>query len=851
MTGMILALLASAVLASPGPLDFYSDGPYDPAIPRPESILHYGPGERVTTYWGQDRVVLGITDKAKARTRVFDYGASVEGRPLRVIAISSAKNIARLDEIRKNHVVIARGEADDATIRQTPPIVWVNECIHGNEPASFESAMYLLYDLAASRSPSLLETLDKVVVILNPVYNPDGHERFAVYYDSVATGSSDPDAYETGEPGAVYGRLNHYRIDMNRDRVAMSQPETRQEAAEFLKWDPQVYIDQHGQVESYFFPPNPMSINANVDRRRLNHWTDVFGRATGKAFDERGFSYFIKDEFDLYYPGYLDSFACLSGAIGMTHETDGGKELARLRPDGSLLTLRDGVEKHFTSALTVIRTAAANRHELMADYAAFKKTAVSGRAAGKFQRVVVVSDDPRPLERLQRQLAYAGVASGWNPAPFKQQDGNGYWDSKRGSVNFPANSLVIDMAQPQGPYAKAVLEPGSEFEAEFIKAQLAKKNTAPEGERYPGPDGTEFYDITGWSLPYAYGLKAWWCESAPKIELTDLPVEHSRLRLARSTVGYALPYGDVNDILAIDDALAEDIHCSVTTKPMKLADRSFDRGTFLFLEGHNDGSLYDRLVAIAMRRNVRFVPLTTGYPEEDRQGPGSESVQSIRRPSIAVVFGKTGELSQVGSAWYLFEREFGLPFTPISSDAIGGDLSRFSCIVLPAGSGVTLSAGLREWLTRGGVAVSLGNPNWALGSGSLLDLAAIKGEPQALPGSMFRAELDDRSFLSYGYPTEPSGKTEIAVPIDGDTFYEARKEGGSIVALSSDDRTRKLLTGWEFPDDTEKNLAGTVWLQDVPVGRGHAILFFQDPTARAMWPGLQKMLLDAMILGPG
>jgi hypothetical protein len=849
---MLLSLLATVILVSPGPLDFFADGPYDPVVPRPETLLHYGPGERITTYRDQERVLMAIAEKAKTRVKAIEYGESVERRPLRVFAISTPENIARLDEIRKDHEAIANGQADDAMVKRSVPIVWINECIHGNEPASFESAMYLIYNLAASRSRSLTRALENVIVMVNPVYNPDGHERFAVYYGSVATGSSDPDAYENGEPSAIYGRLNHYRFDMNRDRVAMSQQETKQEVAEFLRWNPQVYVDQHGQVESYFFPPNPMSVNANVDRERLNHWTEIFGRATGRAFDRQGFSYFVKDEFDLYYPGYLDSFTCLAGAIGMTHETDGGKELSRTRSDGSTLTLRDGVEKHFTSAIAVVLASADHRGDLMAGYAAFKRKVVSGEAAGKFKRVVLVSADPRPLQRLQTQLGYAGVRSSWNPAPFKQPDANNYWSSKRESVTFPSNSLVVDMAQPQGRYAKAVLEPGSDFEPEFVKAQQNKKKTAPEGEKYPGPDGGEFYDMTGWALPYAHNLQAWWCESAPKVELSPTPLLSSERprQVELSTVGYALEYTDISDILAAYDALLADLHGSVTVKPMTLAGHRFERGTFLFLCSHNEDDLRDKLSDIARRRHVALVPLTTSYPDEDRQGPGSESVQPLRKPSIAVVFGHAGELSQVGGAWYLLDQKFRLPFTPVSSNALNGDFSRFSCVVLPGGAGVSLSAKLREWMSGGGAVISLGRPNWALGSGNLVELAPIKGEPQSLPGSLFRAALDDRSFLSYGYAPTASGKTEIAVPIGGDSFYQTRKEGGSIVTMDPDEKVQKLLSGWEYNDDTEKNLAGTVWLQDVPVGRGHAILFFEDPTERAMWPGLEKILLNAMLMGP-
>ena len=53
---------------------FGAYGPYDPAIPKPETILGYGPGEKHSTFRDQERVVLAIAEKAKARVRLFEYG---------------------------------------------------------------------------------------------------------------------------------------------------------------------------------------------------------------------------------------------------------------------------------------------------------------------------------------------------------------------------------------------------------------------------------------------------------------------------------------------------------------------------------------------------------------------------------------------------------------------------------------------------------------------------------------------------------------------------------------------------------------------------------------------------------
>lgn len=829
----------------PKPFDYYAFGPYDSAVPRPESLLGYAPGERHTNFRDQERVVFAIANAARDRVKVIEYGKTPEGRPLRVLAISSPKNIARLDAIREEHAKIAEGKGDPA---KTVPIVWINECIHGDETASFESGMWALYNLAAAKGGPLAKSLENTVVMLNPVFNPDGHERYVVYYTSLATGSPDPSAFEGSQPGTVYGRTNHYRFDMNRDRVAFSQDETKSEFAEVLKWGPQVYVDQHGQVNSYFFPPEPMAINPNVDRARNAKWTELFGRATGKAFDSAGFGYFTKEDFDLWYPGYTDSANTLTGAIGMTHETDGGRRLASEREDGSVLTLRRGMDKHFLSALTVVRAASDNAGPLMADYAKFKRDACSGAFAGKFKRVVMTSPDARPLRRMRDQLSRAGIRSTL-VAPFEQADAHDYWSADTGKVKFEGNVLVVDMAQPQGPMAKALLEPTTDFESEFVKAQLEKKKTAPEGEDYPGPDGVEFYDMTAWALPYAHSLKAWWCESAPAVS----PIAEGKPisgKIAPSSAGYAFPYEDEEDALAIMAALNVGVRVSYSTKPMTLAGKTYPRGTFLILSDRNDDGFEQTLSDALGNRRGALIPLSTTYPDVDRQGPGSGSVGSLRKPKIALVMGNGTNLGSSGSAWYLLEKVWKLPFTPLGFDALSrGDLSKYTAIIVPSGAGSSLPARLREWVSNGGHLVMLDAPSWAIGRDALADLTATKEETRDLPGALFWAEIDPRSPLGYGYAAPADGKPRIAVPIAGSTFYKTRKEGGSVVALSADEKAKKLLSGWAWPDDTEKALRDTVFLQETAIGRGHAIVFTQDPTERAMWPGLNKLVLNAILFG--
>ena len=216
---LILALLLtlSLPLAAQHPWDnplrddaqfsFYDRGPYRTSVPRPESILGFNVGESHTQYHLQERVLLAIAESAKDRVRVEEIGVTNERRTMRIYIVSSPENIARLDAIRADLDRIAdpRGATQaqlDAVIARTPAVVWFSGSVHGDEVPGFEASMQLLYHFAATEEPATLEKLKDAIVIINPSSNPDGHERFAVWSNSIAVGSPENEAIEPprGQP---------------------------------------------------------------------------------------------------------------------------------------------------------------------------------------------------------------------------------------------------------------------------------------------------------------------------------------------------------------------------------------------------------------------------------------------------------------------------------------------------------------------------------------------------------------------------------------------------------------------------------------------------------------------------
>ena len=269
---LLVASLVAAPLSAQGRYPAYDFGafpPYRAAVPNPERLLGHPIGSRHTMYHEQRAVLDAMIAAAGDRVRTEVTGRTAEGKEMRVLIISSPANIARLDAIRLDLARLAdpraltKAQAADLA-KTTPALSILSHSIHGNEPAGFETSMMTAYTLLASESPQVKAILDNTITIINPSQNPDGHERFAAWSNSVAVGSEEPAALEGGEPWSIAGRFNHYRFDMNRDLIALSQAETKATAGAVRRWHPQVFVDLHSTTAQYFFPPAAAPINQLV-----------------------------------------------------------------------------------------------------------------------------------------------------------------------------------------------------------------------------------------------------------------------------------------------------------------------------------------------------------------------------------------------------------------------------------------------------------------------------------------------------------------------------------------------------------------------------------------------------------
>src|SRR3954463_1409506 len=668
------------------------------AVPTPDEFLGYTLGARFTPHARILDYFRMLTTRSNLIT-LQQFGETYEHRPLMLAVITSPKNSAALDSIRANIAALTDPNATSQAraneiAHATPAVAWLAFGVHGNESSSAEVSMEVASTLL--NDPNSAPLLENLVVIIDPLLNPDGRERYVQWFIRTRGEEPDPnpDAYEHNEPWPG-GRFNHYLIDMNRDWAWTSQSEVIARVAEYRKWNPQVFVDFHemGYQSSYFFPPDARPVNANLPKD-VDTWLEKFGRADAEAFTKKGWTFFTGEEFDLFYPGYGDSWPSLHGAIGMTYEVAGHSRAgsAITRDDGTVYTLADRIARHYTTAMATLRTASENREGLLQyTYEMMRKQVASGQNTYLLQ-----PDSPnfRPLiDMLQRQqIAMSQLAS---PLTIKAPR----IDSDAAHTHlFPAGTVVISTRQPLGGLAQTLLERSPVFTKGYVEEQQ-KRAHADE------PD--EFYDLTSWSLPLAMNVETWVTTTPVAADLhpyTTAPA--AAFRSAR--YGYVIDGSDPNVYRAAGRMLRDGLRFNVSDDVITVNDRHFARGSLVVLKGNNKPDVDATLERIAREISIATTPIDSGWT--GATSFGSSKIHFVKDPRIALVGGPRINASSYGMLWHTFDVDTPVPHTLLSVESLRNtDLSKYGVIVLPDGDygdrfGKNAEK-LKTWLNGGGTLV--------------------------------------------------------------------------------------------------------------------------------------------------
>jgi len=478
---------------------------YDPAIPTLGAVIGHEPGAEITSHADVERYLQALA-AASPRLRLVHYGTSWEGRRLWYAIVASPANMAKLDEIQAGMQRLAdpRGLDDAAAERllaDLPAVGWLAACVHGDEPSGGDALLSILHHLLAAQGDPLVERiLEQCVVLVDPLQNPDGRDRF-VASTRAARGrfpDAEPRSAEHSQPWPG-GRSNHALFDMNRDWFALTQPETQGRVRAFREWWPLVYADLHemGGNSTFFFPPPAAPVHGEVTAEQ-RQWLERYGQNNARWFDRAGFEYFTREAFDSFYPGYGEGWPLFQGSIGMTFEMASTRGLVFRREDESLLVYRDCVRRHFTAALATLETLANGRAEALAAFLRFRRAGCV-RTGPVRDYVFPARGDRTRLARLCKLLLAQGVEVHRATAELRGSAaplGGG----EAGAVTFPAGSFVVSLAQPASTLAHTLIAPHFDMGEEYLAEQKRR-----EAARL----GAEFYDMTAWSLPLLFGVEAW------------------------------------------------------------------------------------------------------------------------------------------------------------------------------------------------------------------------------------------------------------------------------------------------------------------------------------------------------
>jgi hypothetical protein len=852
---------------------------YDPAIPTLERVIGHKPGEAITTPDEIGRYLEALSKAAPDRTKLVQYASTWEGRPLHYLIVGSRERIAKLDDIRRDVQLLASGAAEaDQAVANLPVIVWLIHGVHGNEISSSDAALQEAYHLLAARGDADVDvTVRDALVLIDPMQNPDGRQRFVTtnLLGRAADADPEPLSAEHDEPWPG-GRSNHYLFDMNRDYFALSQPETQGRARVMLEWYPQVVVDLHemgGNSTYYFAPPaDPINPHMTEGQRR---WLDVFGRANATQFDRRGFGYFVREVYDAFYPGYGDSWPMFHGAIAMTFEQASARGLAFRRQDDTILTYKDAALHHFTAAITTAVTAARSRERLLRDFLEYRRSAIRQGQQGTREYLIASGSDPSRAAKLAEILAQQGILVKRAEEPFQS-----------GSRTMAAGTFIVPLAQPAGRLVRNLLDPDVKMDEPFLKEQDRRRR-----ERLPD----QIYDVTAWSLPLAFDVDVIPSDRVTSVRSSDIRAIEAGLpgQTGPAPIGYLMPWGSAAAAVATE-ALRGGLRLSLADESFTHDKRQYAAGTMFIRIAGNPQNAAATFMEMARRHKPELVPIHSTWTDAGIS-LGSGRVVALKSPKVLLAWDTPTSSLSAGWARFVLERRFGQRVTAMRSSTLQNfDMSDYDVLVLPSGTYAFSEDALRrlrDWIRNGGTLITLAEASrWAardrvglLSTDTLLrdgtaerDPDAPQGQgspsgqgsgsssakpdtskpfdydkaiqpererPENLAGAMLRVRLDRNHWLTAGLDTE------ITAVVEGARVFAPIKldAGRNVGVYQTEDRLVAAGLVWK---EAQPLLAQRAFLMHQPLGAGHIIAFAEDPNYRAFAEATELLFINAVLLGP-
>ena len=794
----------------------------------PTTFLEYDLGSQFTKHHEVIDYYEHVARAEPSRVKLVQYGNTNERRPLLLAIVSSEENLSNLESIRTEHLKSLNGEGNSQKA-----IVWLSYNVHGNEAVGTESSLKTIYSLLSENT----RFLENTVVIIDPCLNPDGLDRYINWYYQYKNTpfQLDVNSKEHNE-GWITGRSNHYMFDLNRDWAWLTQKESQERLVQYNKWMPHIHVDFHeqGLNDPYYFAPAAEPFHEVITNFQRD-FQKTIGKNHAKYFDANGWLYFTKERFDLFYPSYGDTYPTYNGSIGMTYEQGGSGRagLGVITAIGDTLALKDRIAHHFTTGISTVEIASQNIEKLNTEFKKFFQ-----RKNFKYKSYVLKGNTGN-IEALQELLVQHDIAFG--RANKGMVKGFNYSTGKSGSMQTDSNTLVVSTDQAKGTMVKVLFEPN---------AKLSDSLT---------------YDITAWSLPYAYGLEAIASTNiidttSSRENLNDTPT----LKPFRDNSYAAITeWNGMNDARFLTHLLKKGIRVRTTYAPFSLDGKSYDRGTLIITRGDNEQikNLTTVLNETAKMHNKTIHGVATGFVEAGKDF-GSPYIQMIQKPKIAALSGGPTSSYRFGEIWHFFEQQLYYPITVIDTDyADRIDFEEYDILILPGGRYANFLneerlKGLKEWVRGGGKLIAMGgaiksidgNEGFGLqqkerkeDTTKMAPMAQEDRQRQAMKnaitGAIFKTKVDNTHPMAFGYDN-----TYFTLKLGSDAY--GYMNDGNVVYLENNTRPVSGFAGSE----AQKRIGKSLIFGVQRYGKGEVIYMVDNPLFRGFWENGKLFFANALFM---
>ncbi len=809
----------------------------------PDEFLGYELGERWTHH---HRVLAYVTHVAEESdwVTIHHYGETYQGRELVYLVVTSPENHSNIDEIRLNNLRLTGLESGEPTPNKKG-IVWLSYNIHGNETSSSEAAMRTLHELVRPDNREPKEWLRNTVVIMDPMLNPDGRDRYTQWFHNMVGAEVNAafDAREDHEPWPG-GRSNHYMFDLNRDWAWQVQQESQMRYDIYKLWMPHVHVDYHEQsyTAPYYFAPAAEPFHTSITDWQREFQTTI-GENHIRYFDEEGWLYFTRQRFDLFYPSFGDTWPTFHGAIGMTYE-QAGHSLAGLAietPEGDTLTLADRLLHHHVTGMSTVETASQHSERMIEEFRRHFERGMNNPDSQYKTFVVKGDNNPDKIYNLLSFLDRTNIQYG-TAGSSRNRDGFNFTTGETGRVSIQPNDILISAFQPQSQLVRVIFEPNPELVDSLT------------------------YDITSWEAHYRFGLEGYALERRenPQMNITAADFRSSSVTGPERPYAYVLRWNTMDDARFLAEITRKGVKSRFAEIPFTLNGESFAKGTLVITRSNNRalGSNFDQIVREAAETHSRnLIASPTGFVGTGADF-GSSDVRFIEKPEVAVLLGEGTASLNAGEIWHFFDHQLRYPATMLHTTYLNrADLDNYNVLVLPSGSYnniLTDSAidRISQWVRSGGTLITFGSANRIFSNRNGFQLTQkmrtadepdveSKLQPYAerqrrfvsntTSGSTFRVHLDNTHPLAFGY-----GDIYFSLKNSADA-YDFLDNGWNVGAV----RTDAHMSGFAGAGAKEM-LENSLVFGAQSLGSGDVVYLIDNPLFRGFWENGKLLFVNAV-----